>query len=145
MGSGGQARDEQLMDGQKLFIYRVPITSFTNQNAIRISWIVCKWMFNNGGRLLLEQHFSRYFRALWSSHCARTSCNSSSTTFRKKKKWGERASLLMLQLFEGASVIPINKRWEALMINTAWTVCSRAANVTEPAWLTDSTQPTVVA
>ena len=51
----------------------------------------------------------------------------------EKKKWGERGSLLLRQLFGGASVILINKRGEALAMDTVWTVSSSAANDTESA------------
>ena len=49
----------------------------------------------------------------------------------ERKREGERASLLLLQLVTGANVILINKNGEALAMDTIWTIGSRAANDTE--------------
>ena len=50
---------------------------------------------------------------------------------KEKKKWGERGSLLLQQLFGGASVILFNKSGEALAMDTIWTVGSSAEDDTE--------------
>ena len=42
----------------------------------------------------------------------------------QKKKWGERGSLLLQQLFGGASIILMNKNGEALAMDTIWTIGS---------------------
>ena len=49
----------------------------------------------------------------------------------EKKKWGERGSLLLQQLYGGASVILINKNGEALAMDTIWTVGSSAVKDTD--------------
>ena len=49
----------------------------------------------------------------------------------ERKRGGERASLLLLQLVTGANVILINKNGEALAMDAIWTVGSSAANDTE--------------
>ena len=48
----------------------------------------------------------------------------------QKKKWGERGSLLLQQLFRGASIILINKSGEALSMDTIWTIGSSAVKDT---------------
>ena len=48
----------------------------------------------------------------------------------ERKRGGERASLLLLQLVTGANVILINKNGEALAMDTIWTVGSSAVNDT---------------
>ena len=47
---------------------------------------------------------------------------------REREKWGEKGSLLLLQLYGGASVILINRKGEALAMDTIYTVGSSTAN-----------------
>ena len=95
---------------------------------LRVQVIVWWWWPSSAGAAFLSLHPRAFIKSLRANELHLLLDD---IPAEEKKNWDERGSLLLLQLFGGASVILINKKGEALAMDTIWTVDTSAPEDTE--------------